>query len=203
MRRRPLQPTGGTRLLAADDDAITVGSFDFTESVILAEVYSQGLEAAGFDVDRAFSLGPREFAGPALTSGLIEFLPEYAGTASEFHSGGDAEPTDDVAATHDELVAAIGGRGRRRAGSRTGPGHNTFVVTVETARRLGIESLGDLGAVAGSAGLRRTRRVPATAALPARARRASTESRSREVVSLDAGGPLTVRRCRAARSTSG
>ena len=92
------------------DDVITVGSFDFAESVVLAEVYSQGLEAAGYTVERAFALGPREFVGPALAAGLVELVPEYAGTAAEFHSLGAAEPTDDVV------------DGARRAGARRWPG---------------------------------------------------------------------------------
>ena len=107
--------SGAPTVSALEDDAITVGSFDFAESVVVAEVYSQGLEAAGFKVNRAFSLGPREFVGPALKSGLVEFVPEYAGTAAEFYSIGKAEPTDDVALTHEQLVQAVDGRFRRRA----------------------------------------------------------------------------------------
>ena len=95
------------RETALADDAVTVGSFNFTESIVLAEVYSQGLEAAGYEVDRAFALGPREFVGPALTTGLVELVPEYAGTAAEFHSLDRAAPTDDPATTHDELVRAL------------------------------------------------------------------------------------------------
>ena len=53
-----------------DDDTITVGSFDFDESALLAEVYSQALEARGFRVQRALQLGPREFVAPALAKGL-------------------------------------------------------------------------------------------------------------------------------------
>ena len=70
------------------DDAVTVGSFDFAESVLLAELYSQALEARGIRVVRAFDLGPREFVGPALAAGLIEVVPEYAGTAVGFASAG-------------------------------------------------------------------------------------------------------------------
>ena len=33
------------------DDQITVASFDFSESELLAEIYGQALEAAGYDVD--------------------------------------------------------------------------------------------------------------------------------------------------------
>ncbi|MBA3801938.1 MAG: glycine/betaine ABC transporter substrate-binding protein, partial [Acidimicrobiia bacterium] len=73
-----------------DDDAITVGSFDFDESMLVAEIYSQALEAEGFEVQRAFSLGPREFLGPALRNGLVDLVPEYAGTALDFISLGEA-----------------------------------------------------------------------------------------------------------------
>ena len=66
------------------DDAITVASFDFAESELLAEIYGQALEAGGYHVERALRLGPRELVEPALVSGLIEFVPEYAGTALQF-----------------------------------------------------------------------------------------------------------------------
>jgi osmoprotectant transport system substrate-binding protein len=212
LRRTSARRTGSTALVAAmaltpsacggspadsasattlADSAITVGSFDFVESVIVAEVYSQGLEAAGFDVDRAFSLGPREFAAPALTSGLIEFLPEYAGTASEFHSGGDAEPTNDVAETHEELVAAVGDRGVIALAPAPAQDTNTFVVTAETARRLDLETLGDLGAASGSLVFGGPAECPQRLlCLPGLDEVYGVTFG--EVVSLDAGGPLTV-----------
>ena len=115
------------RVSPLDDDAITVGSFDFAESVVVAEVYSQGLEAAGYKVDRAFGLGPREFVGPALESGLVEFVPEYAGTASEFYSIGGAEPSDDAALTHEQLVHAIDGDSLLALAASPAQGSNTFV----------------------------------------------------------------------------
>src|SRR4051794_19748382 len=96
---------------ALNDDAITVGSFDFAESKVLAEVYSQALEAAGFHVVRAFGLGPREFVAPALQRGLIEFVPEYAGTATSFLSIGRTTSGEDVATTHAQLVRSLGNRG--------------------------------------------------------------------------------------------
>ena len=137
---------------------ITVGSFDFTESVVLAEVYSQALEEAGFRVERAFDLGPREFVAPALDDGLIELLPEYAGTAAEFHSLGAAEPTDDVAATHAELQRAIAGRSFVALAPAPAQDVNTFVVTAATAERLDLATLSDLADVAGRADVRRSRR---------------------------------------------
>ncbi len=51
-----------------DDDAITVGSFNFPESEVLAEIYAQTLEARGFRVQREFNVGPRELLIPALAA---------------------------------------------------------------------------------------------------------------------------------------
>jgi osmoprotectant transport system permease protein len=59
---------------------VVVGSKDFTESVLLAEIYSQMLEARGVEVVRQFELAgnvPHE----ALTSGRIDCYPEYTGTS--------------------------------------------------------------------------------------------------------------------------
>ena len=51
---------------ARGDDAITVASFDFPESVLLAEIYAQAIEGAGIRVEREAALGPRELVMPAL-----------------------------------------------------------------------------------------------------------------------------------------
>jgi osmoprotectant transport system substrate-binding protein len=131
-----------------NDDVITVGSFDFAESVVVAEVYSQGLEAAGYKVRREFRLGPREFVGPALFAGLVEFVPEYAGTAAEFYSVGLAEPTDDTAVTHAELERAVAGDRIVALAAAPAEDANTFVVTQSTATRLDLETLSDLKSVA-------------------------------------------------------
>lgn len=59
---------------------IVVGSKDFTESVILAEILSQLLEREGVMVERQFELGG-ELAHKGLLSGQIDVYPEYTGTA--------------------------------------------------------------------------------------------------------------------------
>ena len=87
------------------DDSITVGSFAFAESELLGELYSQALERGGFHVDRRFNLGPREFVAPALARGLVELVPEYAGTAVQFFSAGEESAGSNAAATHE--VAAV------------------------------------------------------------------------------------------------
>jgi len=56
-----------------------VGSGDFPESKILAEIYAQTLEANGFDVGRQFGIGSRETYVPALKDHSIDLVPEYTG----------------------------------------------------------------------------------------------------------------------------
>lgn len=59
---------------------IVVGSKDFTESVILAEILSQMLENQGVQVERRFELGGN-LAHEGLLSGEVDVYPEYTGTA--------------------------------------------------------------------------------------------------------------------------
>lgn len=63
-----------------DDVVIRVGSKDFTESLIVAEIYSLALEAAGFTVDRTGHNLASGIVHEAITSGEIDLYPEYTGT---------------------------------------------------------------------------------------------------------------------------
>ena len=55
---------------------ITVGSFDFPESVLLAQIYGQALAAGNFPVRILPDLGPRELVDPALMNGLLQLISE-------------------------------------------------------------------------------------------------------------------------------
>lgn len=133
---------------ALGDDAITVGSFDFVESELLAEVYSQALEGGGFRVRRAFGLGPREFVAPALAQGLVELVPEYAGAALQFLSLGRVSATSAVGVTHDALVVALQHSHVTALASAPAQDANAFVVTRQTADRYRLRRLSDLAAIA-------------------------------------------------------
>jgi osmoprotectant transport system substrate-binding protein len=58
-----------------------VGSKNFTESFVIAEIYAQALEVAGLRVDRLFNLGSTQIAIAAMQRGNIDLYPEYTGTA--------------------------------------------------------------------------------------------------------------------------
>ena len=59
---------------------IVMGNKNFDEQRILGQLYKQALEAKGFEVDFKGDQGPTEIIHLALTSGKINFYPEYTGT---------------------------------------------------------------------------------------------------------------------------
>lgn len=66
---------------AYDPSAVRVGSKNFTESFVVAEIYAQALESAGMRVERLFNLGSTQIAIAAMERGNIDCYPEYTGTA--------------------------------------------------------------------------------------------------------------------------
>ena len=90
---------------------ISVGSFDFPESGLLAEIYGQALAAHGFPVRIVRNLGSRELVDPALMSGLIQLVPEYAGSALEFASLGRQSAVSSATETNQALTASVAGAG--------------------------------------------------------------------------------------------
>jgi osmoprotectant transport system substrate-binding protein len=83
-RAQALGVLGGASLLAAcgaRNGAVRVGSKNFTESFIIAEIYAQALEHAGVRVERRFNLGSTQIAMAAMERGDIDLYPEYTGTA--------------------------------------------------------------------------------------------------------------------------
>lgn len=59
---------------------LVVGSKNFTEEFIIAEMYALMLEDAGFTIDRKLNLGGTPVLQAALTSGQVDLYPEYTGT---------------------------------------------------------------------------------------------------------------------------
>ncbi|MBW0015025.1 ABC transporter substrate-binding protein [Mycobacterium sp.] len=59
--------------------SIVVGSADFPESEIVAEIYAEALQANGFEIGRRMGIGSRETYIPALKDHSIDLVPEYIG----------------------------------------------------------------------------------------------------------------------------
>ena len=188
MRREDAEPATSAAVLA--DDVITVASFDFPESVLLAEIYGQALEHEGFAVERALSLGPREFVGPALRAGLVELVPDYAGSALTFASLGATAPSADLGATHAELERILADVDVVALDSAPGQNANAFVVTRETAAAYGLDELSDLSAVAGQLTLGGPPECPNRPLCQVGLRRRYGATFA-DFVPLDVGGPAT------------
>ncbi|OBH54637.1 glycine/betaine ABC transporter substrate-binding protein [Mycobacterium colombiense] len=60
-------------------NSIVIGSADFPESQIIAEIYAQALQANGFEVGKRMDIGSRETYIPALKDHSIDLVPEYIG----------------------------------------------------------------------------------------------------------------------------
>jgi osmoprotectant transport system substrate-binding protein len=126
---------------------IVIGSANFGESSLLAEIYAQALEADGFTVERKFNTGSREIYAVALESGQIHLVPEYVGSALAFKGG---TPTADSRATADDLRTVWAEDGVSVLEPAPAQDKNGFVVTAATAADLGVAKVSDLAALNGT-----------------------------------------------------
>jgi len=167
-----------------------VGSFDFPESVLLADIYSGAIAARGFPVQVMPDLGTRELVDPALMNGLIQIVPEYAGSALEFASLGRRPATSSVEATSRALATSVAGRGLVVGRPAAAQDANAIVVTAATAARYRLHSISDLATVAPRLVFGGPPECPERAYCLLGLER-TYGLHFREFVSLDAGGPLT------------
>jgi osmoprotectant transport system substrate-binding protein len=137
------RPSGGE-----GKETIVVGvSGAFTENQIVAEMYADVLEHAGYTVERQMDLRSREVSQSALESGQIDLKPEYLSSLLLFLDA-NAQPSNDpndVVAKDRELLAA---RGITALAPAPAQDTNMFVANAETAQRFGLTTMSSLAAVA-------------------------------------------------------
>ena len=133
-------------LKPAAAEAIKVGSKNFTEQYILAEMYAALLEDAGFEVERKINLGGTLIAHQALTTGEIDLYPEYTGTALSAVVKGTM--STDAQKVYDEVKAFYAKEFSLTWLQPTGI-NNGYVIVVrnETAEAEGLKTLSDLAKV--------------------------------------------------------
>ena len=125
--------------------SITIGSKNFTEQKVLGEVYAQGLEAAGYKVDKQLNLGDEQTALKAIEGGEIDAYPEYTGTAlgSFFGVKSDKIPKDPDQAYQD-AKAGFAEKGLTALPPTPFTSSNEVGLTQEKAEELGVEKISDL-----------------------------------------------------------
>jgi len=137
---------------------ITVGSADFGESEIIASMYSQALEKAGYDVADKFEIGSREVYLEAIENGEIDVVPEYIGTLTEHYNaelnGPDAPSRHPLASSDkDKTYAAAKEVTAHKKLTVLTPSdaadQNAFAVTKDFADKNGLTKLSDLSKLNG------------------------------------------------------
>lgn len=128
---------------------LVIGSANFAESELLAELFAQTLEAEGVAVARRFDLGAREVYLEALRRGEIDLVPEYLGSALRYLSGDAAAGDPDAAATQRALRAALTGTGLEALNYAEAENTNVVVVTSALAERYNLATISDLRSVSG------------------------------------------------------
>ncbi|MFF9914991.1 ABC transporter substrate-binding protein [Streptomyces sp. NPDC013457] len=134
--------------------SLVVGAAAFTESKVLAELYAQVLNDAGYSAT-VTTVKNRELYEPSLEKGEIDVVPEYAATIAEFLNAkvnGPKAPEEkpvasgDAAATVEALKKLAEPRGLKVLAVGEAVDQNAFAVSKEFAEKNKLKTLSDLGA---------------------------------------------------------
>jgi osmoprotectant transport system substrate-binding protein len=140
LQQQGLLPSGGD----GGGTELTVGvSAAFAENQIMAEMYAQALEAAGYTVNRELDLGTREVSDKALQSGRIDLKPEYLSSELLFLDP-NATASGDPDQVVEELTPLLEKNGVTILDYAPANDQNSFVVTGETAGQYGLARVSDL-----------------------------------------------------------
>ncbi|WP_405395105.1 ABC transporter substrate-binding protein [Streptomyces gougerotii] len=146
-----LEDQGEVTAPPGDSSRLTVGSAGFTESDLLAQMYSLLLRQAGYET-QIITVANRELYEPALESGRVDVVPEYAATFADWlnakQNGPDAEPVGSpgLATTMKALRRLATPRGLTVLEPGKAVDQNAFAVTREFAAEHSLRTLSDLGA---------------------------------------------------------
>jgi len=181
-------PSGG-----AKKSAITVGvSGSFAENEIVAEMYAQVLEKAGYKVKRQLKLKSREISEPALERGEIDVVPEYLGSLLVFldkNASAASDPQASVAALN-KVISAGHSKVELLEPSKAND-TNGFAVTSKTAADKHLSKVSDLAPIAGQLTLGGPPECPTRPfCIPGLKEKYGITFK--EFKPLDVGGPITV-----------
>jgi osmoprotectant transport system substrate-binding protein len=127
-------------------EVIVVGSQAYYSNEIIAEIYAQALESAGYEVERKFQIGQRDAYLPELESGAVDLFPEYTGNLLQFYAPDTmATKADEV---YDELQSALP-EGLTALAMSPATDQDSFNVTAEFAAENTLVSIADLAGLEG------------------------------------------------------
>lgn len=125
---------------------IVIGSANFTESELVAQIYAAALKAKGIDATTHLDIGAREVYLEAMKEGSISLLPEYTGGLLAYYDASStAHSPDDVYAALQKSLP----NGFEVLQYSPAQDQDSVTVTKETADKYHLASIGDLASVAG------------------------------------------------------
>ena len=173
---------------SSNKPTITVGSANFAESITLAEVYAQALQAKGYKVATKENIGAREIYEPALEKGTISFIPDYLNSMLEFLKGtGSASVQQDESA----IAPLLSAKGLQALQAAPAQDRNEFAVTKATADKYHLAKISDLASVASKLTLGGPPECP-TRPFCEQGLVKTYGLHFKSFKALDVGGPLTV-----------
>lgn len=127
-------------------EVIVVGSQAYYSNEIIAEIYAQALESAGYEVERKFQIGQRDAYLPELESGAVDLFPEYTGNLLQFYAPDTmATQADEV---YEELQSALP-EGLTALAMSPATDQDSYNVTAEFAAENNLVSIADLAGLEG------------------------------------------------------
>jgi len=143
--------TGGPSSSASPKGTITIASFNFSESIILAHIYGEALKNKGYTIKYRDKLGNREIVEPALETGQIDLYAGYAATDLNFvdkRQSVDLEAGTDAQANVQKLNARLSSKAIKALDPSPAVDQNAFAVTKAEADQNHLTKLSDVTAVA-------------------------------------------------------
>jgi len=137
--------SGSSATTPSSAGTIIVGSANFPENVLLAEIYAGALGAKGVKVEKKLNIGSREVYIPALRDGSIDLIPEYTGVLDQYFNK-SAKATD-AAGVYAELKAAVPAT-LTILDKSAAEDKDAVVVTKATADKYKLKTIADLQPVA-------------------------------------------------------
>ena len=126
---------------------VIVGAVEFTENILLQEMYAQVLDDIGVDVQTKQAVASREVLFPAIQAGEVDLAPEYTGALATYVTNSNEAPATNT----DELIRIL----RRELEPEIqvlepapAQDQDSLVVTKETARKYDLQTVSDLAGVA-------------------------------------------------------
>ncbi len=126
--------------------AVRLGVVDFTEQLVLTQLYGQVLKQAGYQVTYQ-KLASRELADPALFNGQLDMLIEYAGSQLTYLKGLKGTPTSDDQKVLADLKTALGPKGVTALEQAPMSDQQAITITQATSDKYSVTTLSDLAKV--------------------------------------------------------